>query len=96
MFLTTLVAKQIHQRRYHQINGKIYRQHFVCFFLRLIFQQTFDNPIGTSCALLLIDFVYSQTQPYQRQKGKQMSIVKSLGFTFRYINDIMSLNNCFS
>ena len=61
-----------------------------------VFQQTISILMGTNCAPLLADlFLYSYEtdfiQELLRKKEKKLAI--SLNFTFRYINDVFSLNN---
>jgi len=61
-----------------------------------IYQQTIGIPMGTNCAPLLADlFLYSYEAEFIQQLCK--SGVKkqsmSFNFTFRYIDDVLSLNN---
>ena len=53
-----------------------------------VFQQTVSIPLGTKCAHLLADlFLY----PYEADFIQ--GLARSFHFTFRYINDVLSLNN---
>ena len=61
-----------------------------------VFQQTVDIPMGTNCAPLLADlFLYSYEadfiQGILKKNGKKLA--RSFNFTFRYIYDVLSLNN---
>ena len=61
-----------------------------------VFQQTVGIPMGTNCAPLLADlFLYYYEadfiQELLRKKNKKLAI--SFNFTFRYIDDVLSLNN---
>ena len=61
-----------------------------------VFQQTVGIPMGTNCAPLLADlFLYSYEanfiQELLQNKDKKLAI--SFNFTFRYIDDVLSLNN---
>ena len=61
-----------------------------------VFQQTVGMPLGTTCAPLLADlFLYSyETDFIQRfLKKNQKKLAPSFNFTFRYIDDVLSLNN---
>ena len=62
----------------------------------LIFQQTIGIPMGTNCAPLLADlFLYSYEAEFiqsLRKKGEK-SLARSFNFTYRYIDDVLSLNN---
>ena len=62
----------------------------------LVFQQTVGIPMGTNCAPLLAHlFLYS----YQADliqgllKKNEKKLARSFNFTFRYIDDVLSLNN---
>lgn len=61
-----------------------------------IFQQTIGIPMGTNCAPLLADlFLYSYEAEFIQglmQKGEK-KLAQSFNFTFRYIDDVLSLNN---
>ena len=61
-----------------------------------VFQQTIGIPMDTNCAPLLADlFLYS----YEADvfdgllKQKQKQLAQSFNFSFRYIDDVLSLNN---
>jgi hypothetical protein len=61
-----------------------------------IFQQTVGIPMGTNCAGLLADlFVYSYEAEYIKkllhEKNKPPAV--DFNLTFRYINDVVSINN---
>jgi hypothetical protein len=61
-----------------------------------VFQQTVGIHMGTNCVHLLADlFLYSYEadfiQGILKKNGKKLA--RSLNFTFRYIDDILSLNN---
>ena len=61
-----------------------------------VFQQTVGIPMGTNCVPLLTDtFLYSYEadfiQGLLKKNGKELA--RSFNFTFRYIDDVLSLNN---
>ena len=61
-----------------------------------VFQQTVGIPMGTNCAPLLADlFLYYYEADFMqellRKKDKKLAI--SFNSTFRYIDDVLSLNN---
>ena len=61
-----------------------------------VFQQTIGIPMGTNCAPLLADlFLYSYEaefiQKLLSQKKKKLAVAFNL--TFRYIDDVLSINN---
>jgi hypothetical protein len=61
-----------------------------------VFQQSVGIPMGTNCAHLLADlFLYSYEvdfiQGLLKRNDKKMAL--SFNFTFRYIDDVLSLNN---
>jgi hypothetical protein len=62
-----------------------------------VFQQTVGIPMGTNCApLLLADlFLYSYEADFIQGllKKNEKKIARSFNFTFRYIDDVLSLNN---
>jgi hypothetical protein len=61
-----------------------------------VFQQTFGIPIGTNCAPLLADlFLYSYEVDFIQGllKKNEKKLARSFNFTFRYIDDVFSLNN---
>ena len=61
-----------------------------------IFQQSTGIPMGTNCAPLLADlFLYSYEVEFIQNlvKQKKFSIAKAFNLTFRYIDDVISLNN---
>ena len=61
-----------------------------------VFQQVIGIPMGTNCAPLLADiFLYSYEAEFIQtliRSGKRHS-AKSFNFTYRYIDDVFSLNN---
>ena len=62
----------------------------------IVFQQTIGIPMGTNCAPLLADlFLYSYEAEYIQHliSNKQKKLAASFNFTFRYIDDVLSLNN---
>ena len=59
-------------------------------------QQIIGIPMGTNCAPLLADiFQYSYEAEFiqTRIKSCKRHLAKSFSFTFRYIDDILSINN---
>ena len=61
-----------------------------------IFQQTIGIPMGTNCAPLLADlFLYSYESDFIQhlQRGGSKKLTCNFNFTFRYIDDVLSLNN---
>ena len=62
-----------------------------------MFQQTVGIPMGTNCAPLLADlFLYSYEAEFIQnllKDKKKKHLAKSFNFTFRYIDDVLSLNN---
>ena len=66
------------------------------FFGGRVFQQTVGIPMGTNCAPLLADlFLYSYEANFIQGllKKNEKKLARSLNFTFRYIDDVFSLNN---
>ena len=62
----------------------------------LVFQQTIGIPMGTNCAPLLADlFLYSYEAEFIQglMQKKQKKLAQSFNFSFRYIDDVSSLNN---
>ena len=60
------------------------------------FQQTIGIQIGTNCGPLLADlFLYSYEAEYMQRllSNKQKKLAACFNFTFRYIDDVLSLNN---
>jgi hypothetical protein len=60
------------------------------------FQQTVDIPMGSNCAPLLADlFLYSYEADFIQGllKKNKKKLARSFNFTFRYIDDVLSLNN---
>ena len=61
-----------------------------------IFQQTVGIPMGTNCAPLLADlFLFSYEAEFVEEliRTGNKHLAKSFNFTFRYIDDVLSLNN---
>ena len=61
-----------------------------------IFQQTVGIPMGTNCAPLLADlFLYSYEANFIQQllAKKKKNIAQKFSYTFRYIDDVLSLSN---
>jgi hypothetical protein len=55
-----------------------------------VFQQTVGIPMGTQCAPLFADlFVYWHDADFIQEK----KLARSFNFTFRYIDNVLSLNN---
>ena len=62
----------------------------------VIFQQTISIPMGTNCAPLLADlFLYSYEAEFIQKllKDGNKKLASSFNFTYRYIDDVLSLNN---
>jgi hypothetical protein len=60
------------------------------------FQQTVDKPMGTNCAPLKVDlFIYLYEADFIQGllKKNKKKLARSFNFTFRYIDDVLSLNN---
>ena len=61
-----------------------------------VFQRTVGIPMGTNCAPLLADlFRYSHEAVFIQGllKKNEKKLSRSFNFTFRYIDDVLSLNN---
>ena len=61
-----------------------------------VFQQTVGIPMGTNCAPLLADlFLYSYESAFIQKlmKSGQKKLAQSFNYTFRYIDDVLSINN---
>ena len=61
-----------------------------------VFQQTIGIPMGTNCAPLLADlFLYTYEADFMQmlQKSGAKNQCSKFNFTFRYIDDVLSLNN---
>ena len=61
-----------------------------------LFQQTVGIPIGTNSAPFLVDlFLYSYEEDFIQElfKKNETKLSRSFNFTFRYLDDILSLNN---
>ena len=60
-----------------------------------VFQQTVDIPMGTNCAPLLAGlFLYSYEADFIQRllKKNEKQLARSFNFTFRYIDNVLSLN----
>jgi hypothetical protein len=61
-----------------------------------VFQQTVGIPMGTNCTPLFADlFLYSYGTDFLQEllKKNEMKLARSFNFTFRYIDDVLLLNN---
>ena len=61
-----------------------------------IFQQTVGIPMGTNCAPLLADlFLFSYEADFVEEliRTDNKQLAKCFNFTFRFIDDVLSLNN---
>ena len=61
-----------------------------------VFQRTVGIPMSTNCAPLLADlFLYSYEADFIQRllKKNEKTLARSFNFTFRYIDDVISLNN---
>ena len=68
---------------------------FVVFGVR-VYQQTIGIPMGTICASLLADlcsFSYEAEFVHTLLARKQKRLAACFNFTFRYIDDVLSINN---
>ena len=62
----------------------------------LLFQQVVGIPMGTNCAPLLADlFLYSYESEFLQKlvKDKKIHEARAFNFTYRYIDDVLSINN---
>jgi hypothetical protein len=62
----------------------------------VLFQQVVDIPMGTNCAPLLVDLlVYSYESEFLQNlvKDKKIHEARPFNFTYRYIDDVLSINN---
>ena len=65
-------------------------------FFLLVFQLTVGIPMGTNCAPLLVDlFLYFYEADFIQRllKKNEKKLPRSFNFTFRYIDDVLSINN---
>ena len=61
-----------------------------------LFQQVGGIPMGTNCAPLLVDlFLYSYESEFLQKlvKNKKIHEARAFNFTYRYIDDVLSINN---
>ena len=75
---------------------EIFMDNIFVMFGGCVFQQTVGIPMGTNCTPLLTDtFLYLYEadfiQGLLKKNGKKLA--RSFNFTFRYIDDVLSLNN---
>jgi hypothetical protein len=62
-----------------------------------VFEQTVGNYVGTNCVPILADlFVYSYEADFIQRlvRKNEKKLARSFNFTFRYIDNVFSLNNC--
>ena len=62
----------------------------------ILFQQVVGIPMGTICAPLLADlFLYSYESEFLQKlvKDKKIHEARAFNFTYRYIDDVLSINN---
>ena len=63
----------------------------------LMFQQVVGIPMGTNCAPLLVDlFLYSYESEFLQKLVKDKKMIheaKAFNFTYRYVDDVLSINN---
>ena len=62
----------------------------------ILFQQVVVIPMGTNCAPLLADlFLYSYESEFLQKlvKDKNIHEARAFNFTYRYIDDVLSINN---
>ena len=74
---------------------KIHIPYLIC--LMGVFQQTTAILMGTNCAPVFADFfLYSDKADFIQEllKKNEKMLTRSFIFTFRYIDDVLSLNNC--
>jgi hypothetical protein len=65
-------------------------------FVGILLQQVVGIPMGTSCAPLLADlFLYSYESELLQKlvKDKKIHEARAFNFTYRYIGDVLSINN---
>jgi hypothetical protein len=61
-----------------------------------LFQQVVGIPMDTNCAPLLVDlFLYSYESEFLQKlvKDKKIHEARAFNFTYRYIDDVLSINN---
>ena len=62
----------------------------------ILFQQVVGKPMGTNCAPLLADlFLHSYESEFLQKlvKDKKIHEARAFNFTYRYIDDVLSINN---
>ena len=70
--------------------------HIFVLFGGRMFQQTIDIPVGTNCAPLLTDlFLHAYEADFIQGllKYKDRELAHTFNSSFRYIDDVLSLNN---
>ena len=78
---------------YHQ-HARVLIDNIFCLFGERVFQRTFGIRLGTICAPLLADlFLYSYEVDFILLQKNENKLARSFNFTFRYIDDVLSLNN---
>ena len=72
-------------------SGRVYYNYKGC----VIFQQVLWIPMGTNCGPLRADqFLYSYEAEFiNPHKSGKRHFAKSFRFTYRYIDDVLSINN---
>jgi hypothetical protein len=86
---------------YQKVLWNWYHQHARVFdwqqiFVGRVFQQTVGMHMGTNCAPILADlYLYSYEADFIQGllKKTEKKLARSFNFTFRYIDDVLSLNN---
>jgi hypothetical protein len=61
-----------------------------------LFQRVVGIPMDTNCAPLLVDLLlYSYESEFLQKlvKGKKIQEARAFNFTYRYIDDVLSINN---
>jgi len=58
-----------------------------------VFQQTIDILLGTNCGPLLADLFLRTYEADELLKNKERNLAKTLNSSFRYMDDVLSLNN---
>ena len=68
----------------------------IAMFGRRVFKQTVGIPMGTNCAPLPAElFLYSHEEDFIQGclMKNEKNLAQSFNFTFRFIDDVLSLNN---
>jgi hypothetical protein len=96
--LCELIKKRQHAVCYTEqvlTKWKHIKQYRYLIFLQL-FQQVVGIPMGTNCAPFLADlFLYSYESEFHQKllKDKKIHEARAFNFTYRYIDDVLSINN---